>query len=1176
MFADENSRDDLVVKALQECQVALDRGEPIDRAAMLEKYSEIRSELSSCLDGLELMRSANVFEGASAAQATAQLSPRASLGDFRIVRELGRGGMGIVYEAEQLSIGRRVALKVLPFASMLDRRQIARFQNEAKAAATIEHPHIVPVYFVGHDRGVYYYAMRLIHGKNLSEWLDELRDSGSSGPETKQDANTESTIRGSDNATSTGTITDRTGRRGSFYASVARVGVQVAEALEHAHSHGIIHRDIKPANIMIDEVGEAWVTDFGLARIESDVSMTMTGDLLGTLRYMAPEQTRTNPSAVDQRCDVYSLGATLYELLTLKPIFVGEDRRTLLRKIELHDPKAPSKLDAKIPRDLETIILKSLNKDPQDRYASAKGMADDLERFLTHKPIRARRTPFTQRVRMWTRRHPIIVAAAGMVSVFALIAAAAIGFLAANHEYSMRLQQEDAAKKIKSAYEEKMAALDRAEATAENLRKLVYVGEMRQAFDAWQHGWTHEVDSLLAQQVPQEGQTDCRGFEWNLLNQLAWRDPSIELLGHEGPVHDVAVFNGGKRLVSVGEDCTIRVWDLTNFSESSVLKDTRDPSRLLQAQASLLGNRDDGTSSIASKNHSSLFAVAVSPDGKKLATGRHVLSLWDLERQERIRDFTAFRTRIHGITFSPDGKYVAAHSADEEMKVVSLDGEISKSEWTGAGRYRISFSPDGSQLFVPYDRRSEGIRVRGIRSWNTDDWRHLTDYPLSSSARGNAVSSRSSSLFCGCFNGQVYRIDLDSGETHTFISAHRSRPNDIAISPQEAKLAVAYSDGTVGVTALPEDWNKSESLELKPKFLSIHDGPVNALQFVDERRIATAGDDGAIKISHLGNNSTKHTIRDSLYNRCRFRPKNDELILATYSGIRRIRLSSQQIIEDIDLWGSVNGIRRDFRVTALAVSLDGKLAAIGNANGELVLYDLGASRILNRIKQHDIRVSEIGDIAFSPDGKMLANGSDDHSIRLRSVPSLKESHRINTKGWGANVAFSLDGQHLAYSDSDSEIGIIEKQTGAQVAKTHVTSGLQGNALVFTNDGGAIVSAHHDSTIRIWSAGSLKLLATLNGHMKPVQSLRIHPDGRTLISTSGDKTVRLWHLPTRTSLGVLESFSDTTWDCDISSNGNRLAVATATRPNDGTCHVWSLTPRSPVGSFPKQGTQQRVD
>jgi len=1169
MFANDNSRDDLFVKALQECQVALDRGEPIDRVAMLEKYSEIRSELSSCLDGLELMQSANFLQDTSTAQVT-RLSPLASLGDFRIVRELGRGGMGIVYEAEQLSIGRRVALKVLPYAAMLDRRQIARFQNEAKAAATIEHPHIVPVYFVGNDRGVYYYAMRLIHGQNLAELLHELRSPGSNGPEPRKDSSMESTLRGGVNTVSTDVIASRTSRRSSFYASIAQVGVQVAEALEYAHGHGIIHRDIKPANILIDEVGDAWVTDFGLARIESEISMTMTGDLVGTLRYMAPEQIGANPSAVDHRCDVYSLGATLYELLTLEPIFEGKDRAALLRKIELHDPRAPSKLDSEIPRDLETVILKSLNKDPQDRYASANLLADDLRRFLTHKPIRAKRTPFTRRIRLWTRRHPIVVAAAAIVSVFALMSSAAIGFLVAKHEYSMRIQQQTAAQKIKTAFDEKRAALGRAETTAENLRQLVYVGEMRQALDAWQLGWTQEVDSLLAQQVPTDGQTDYRGFEWYLLNQLAWREPATELLGHEGPVHDVAVFQGAERLVSVGGDCTIRVWGLSNFREDFVLADKRDPHRFLGALSNLLGaKKDTGSSSRLSDSYSSLFAVAVSPDGKKIATGHLVLSLWDLERRERIRDLAAFPTRIHGITFSPDGKYVAAHSADEVLKVVSLNGDLAKSEWTGAGRYRITFSSDGSRLFVPYSRRTEGLRIRGIRSWNTDDWSHSADYPLNSSSRGYAVSARGASLVSGSFNGRVYRTNLDSGETQPIISAHRSRPNDIAISPSESQLAVAYSDGTVGVTALPEDWNKDESIELEPKFLSIHDGPVNALQFIDDRRIVSAGDDGAIRVSHLGDNSTKHTIRDSLYNRCRFRHSHDELILATYTGIRRIRLSSQQIIEDIDLWGSVNGTRRDFRVTALAVSLNGRLAAIGNAHGELVLYDLTASRVVNRIKQHDIRVSEVGDIAFSPDGKLLANGSDDHSIRLRSVPDLNELHRINTRGWGANVAFSPDGQYLAYSDSDSEIGIIESQSGAEVARTYVTSGLQGNALVFTNDGSAIVSAHHDSTIRIWSATSLEQLATLSGHMKPVQSLSIHPDGKTLISTSEDKSLRLWHLPTRTSLGILESFPDTAWDCDISSDGNRLIVSTAGRANDGTCHVWSLTPRSVGSSISEQ-------
>lgn len=481
------SREDIVVQALQECQAAMDAGEPINREAILAKYPTIRDELSACLEGLELMEPAGGHDKTLPSdggdpQGGRHLSPSATLGDFRIQRELGRGGMGVVYEAEQLSVGRKVALKVLPYAAMLDKRQVARFQNEARAAASLEHPNIVPVYFVGNERGVYYYAMRLIDGKNLSEVMEELRGDQSDAPlsqvssqllEAKaasdlaradtQLANAE-TVRNKAADDSTSLASNRSTQGRVYFESIARLVKQAAEALDFAHSHGIIHRDIKPANIMLDEVGDAWVTDFGLARIEADAGMTMTGDLIGTLRYMSPEQTLAKRVVVDHRSDIYSLGATLYELLTLCPLFDGEDRAALLRQIAFDEPKSPAKIVKGVPADLETIVLKSLQKNPSDRYATAQELAEDLDRFLSNQPVLARRTPLSQRCHMWTRRHPATATALAAVSAVILVATAALALLAANHERTLRTKEKDAGQRIAATLAEREQALDTANA----------------------------------------------------------------------------------------------------------------------------------------------------------------------------------------------------------------------------------------------------------------------------------------------------------------------------------------------------------------------------------------------------------------------------------------------------------------------------------------------------------------------------------------------------------------------------------------------------------------------------------------------------------------------------------------------------------------------------------------
>jgi serine/threonine protein kinase len=439
------SNDVQVIEAVQQYLATLEAGIIPDRLKFLESHPQISQELAACLDGLEFVHgaAAGLHAPESAGMWTGEEAlPGYPLGDFRIIRQIGRGGMGVVYEAEQLSLGRRVALKVLPFAAAFQPRYLQRFKHEAQAAAHLHHSNIVPVHAVGSERGVHYYAMQYIEGQGLDQVIRDRRrrsanphtaenpaSPGSAPAAPNERASLPATMspsRSDETVPAVATVVTHTAGTFSgncgYHRVVAQLGIQAAEALAYAHSEGVIHRDIKPANLLLDAQGRLWITDFGLALFHGDAGLTLTGDLLGTLRYMSPEQALAKPEGVDCRTDIYSLGVTLYELVTLQPAFAGHNREHLLRQIAWEEPTAPRRLDKTIPTELETILLKAMAKEPAQRYESAQELAEDLRRFLENQPIRARRPSLAQRLTMWTRRHRALVRVAAATLVVASVA----------------------------------------------------------------------------------------------------------------------------------------------------------------------------------------------------------------------------------------------------------------------------------------------------------------------------------------------------------------------------------------------------------------------------------------------------------------------------------------------------------------------------------------------------------------------------------------------------------------------------------------------------------------------------------------------------------------------------------------------------------------------------------
>ncbi|HEY7327387.1 MAG TPA: serine/threonine-protein kinase [Gemmataceae bacterium] len=413
---------------------AQEAGQAPDRQALLDSNRDLASELREFFadqDRLERLAaplrpladlsgpdvSSTPLPMRTGAETAPQLpSPPRSFGDYTVLAAVGQGGMGVVWKARQKRPDRLVALKMFRAGDLASPTDVQRFRNEAEVIAQLDHPHILPVYEVGERDGVHYFSMKLVGGGSLADHLDSFR---------------------------------------ADPRAAARLLGTIARAVHYAHQRGILHRDLKPSNILLDAQGEPHVSDFGLAkRVETDSSLTQSGTLVGTPSYMAPEQTRSQKGAVTTATDVYGLGAVLYALLTGRPPFQGETVMDTLEQVREREPEKPSRLDSRVDRNLDTVCLKCLSKDPDRRYASAADLGEDLERWLAGKPVKARRAGRGERAWKWVRRNPAL---ASLLAVVALSAATGVAGLVWHNE-RLRAEAEKTAQQRDAARDEQQRA----------------------------------------------------------------------------------------------------------------------------------------------------------------------------------------------------------------------------------------------------------------------------------------------------------------------------------------------------------------------------------------------------------------------------------------------------------------------------------------------------------------------------------------------------------------------------------------------------------------------------------------------------------------------------------------------------------------------------------------------
>jgi serine/threonine protein kinase/WD40 repeat protein/tetratricopeptide (TPR) repeat protein len=589
------------------------RGERPTIGEYAERYPDLAADIRDLFPALVKMEQVRPQGGDATGVYVQPNGPQSQrlekLGDYRILREVGRGGMGIVYEAEQESLGRHVALKVLPSHALLDARHLQRFQREAKAAARLHHTNIVPVFGVGEASGLHYYVMQFIQGLGLDEVLSELRrlkralpppvpepaGADSAGREFSARSVAQGLLTGDFGPPATpadgdvappapsssgvhlpgqaeGSTLSESGRQ--YWQSVAHVGIQVADALAYATSQGVLHRDIKPSNLLLDSRGTVWVTDFGLAKAADAEDLTHSGDVVGTIRYLAPERFE---GRADLRGDLYALGLTLYEMLTLRPAFSEPDRAKLIQLVTTTEPPPPRKVNPAVPRDLETIVLKAVARDVRHRYQTAADLAADLQRFVDDRPILARRVSVRERFWRWCRRNPLLAAATGLAAA-ALLAVTSVSLLFARAQADFAASQEETNRrqeKTNRELEKTLADLGRESANLaiERSRALVDKNQLRPAMLWLARG---------LERAPAED-AELRHSLRNHLAALRYHLPElVAILPKQGDAHYLT-FGGGGRVIFTAtvfpRGIEVRRW------ETATGEPRGEPLRLVRAGA---------------------------------------------------------------------------------------------------------------------------------------------------------------------------------------------------------------------------------------------------------------------------------------------------------------------------------------------------------------------------------------------------------------------------------------------------------------------------------------------------------------------------------------------------------------------------------------------------------------
>jgi serine/threonine protein kinase/WD40 repeat protein len=1053
--------------------------------------------------------------GETVAGAPAQL-PKC-FADFEILEEIARGGMGVVYKARQISLGRIVALKMIlagQFASVGD---VRRFHAEAEAAGNLDHPHIVPIYEVGEHQGQRYFSMKFIEGGNLGAWLKARL------------------------ATDTGdTSGSRSSSPSAVTASVALLAT-VARAVHHAHQRGILHRDLKPANILLDGHGQPNVTDFGLAkRIDKSGGATQSGSIVGTPAYMSQEQA-AGKKDLTTATDVYSLGAILYECLTGRPPFQAETPIDTLLQVREGAPACPRSLNPRVNPDLETICLKCLDKDPVRRYGSAEALAEDLDRWQRGEPISARPVGRSERLWRWCRRNPlvatlsaaiILIAALGFAGVLGQWQVAVANENKANENAAQAKKNEqkanesaaDAKQKAKEAEDERDTVKrqrdeirkvnEQLRLAQEELRSTLYGAQMNLVQVAWETDDVARVRELLEKLRPRQGQTDLRSFEWHYWNRLSHAELRTVELGSQSPSAP-AFSPDGTRLAAIIQTpvpdkpisfhSAVRVWETATGTQLSTTEGAAD----------------------------SINNVEFSPDGKRLAgvsvSGGEV-KVWDAATAKTLVAF-AFRGRVDELRFRSDGRRLAGlvkanDQKVEEIKVWDADnGRELASHPLAAGTDRKAvFSADGQRIAVIVKGKGKLKDQDEVKVFDTDTGKEIATCPM---AFGEMVISFGALTF----------------------------------SPDAKRIAVAVARFDADIL------RAIEAIGPKGFDLKLHEQAMNSIT-------------GAVRMWDADNGKQLLTLKGipATMIGLTFSPDGSSLaaidgaagalkVWDTITGKEKFTDPGRSTVASA---GAVEGVQPSITPTGLVFSPDGKLLSATGFGTAVRVWDVGARQLRLNLKGHTSRVTAA---AFSRDSKRLFSTGTDGTLKAWDATRVDGPMELKGVGDFMNrgaLAVSPNGKHLALVDQvvdlkKEKVHYAVKMLDADTRKEHIAIQLKEGAygvgrLTFSRNGRRLAGVVNSMSakkseksvqeVKVWDAAtgnelfSIKKLTTILGGLR---ALVFSPDGKRLAAAfpSVDDLKSVGHVEVWPIAAGSEPLTipggNLSWNLAFSPDGKHLAI-----------------------------------